>query len=535
MNFFDYIKNDAFFKPLTLKYRRVYYDCIQILITRMKELPVLYEADARDSITLYLRNMEVSGTDREGTGMTEASEAFSANTEYPHEAREASGIDQGSLFFEETGQGQIYLEASGSNASDSDNRSPYRISPDQEDLRNQEENTVELQAGGILALFRECGWILPREIGRNGEYVVNISSDCRKCMDFLRKLTEKTTDGMMSNRIFSMYEIMKSAFEEDSVRRERPYTNILIPLMENAYELKNELSDLKDSISGIMKAVVAFQDINSFGQYIMKDHMLDRFFSEYFFVKNNGLIPAQLSLIKDKLRLLRQGEVCERILRECAEKLQLEREEAQERIEAYFSELQYFLAVEYEENMELIDNRINNYYNLANTRIMLMAGNGVKLEAEISDFLNAVAGLTEEEQRQAMERTADCTRIIHQQYVGSKSFEKKQRIRREGENIGFAAEDLSEEEKRLRTESLFQAAKNRYSVERVTAFLDTQLGSRDRLSLGEQEIRTKEEALMYAAAMLYANHGEFPYEIRWTEEILQTKVADMSHMTVRKR
>lgn len=48
-------------------------------------------------------------------------------------------------------------------------------------------------------------------------------------MDFLRKMTEKSGEGMMSNRIFSMYEIIKSAFEEDSVRRERPYTNILVP------------------------------------------------------------------------------------------------------------------------------------------------------------------------------------------------------------------------------------------------------------------------------------------------------------------
>ena len=124
-------------------------------------------------------------------------------------------------------------------------------------------------------------------------------------MDFLRKMTEKSGEGMMSNRIFSMYEIIKSAFEEDSVRRERPYTNILVPLIDNETELKNELADLKDSISGIMKAVIVFQDINSFGQFIMKDEMLDHFFSEYFFVKNNGLIPAQISFIKAKLRIMK--------------------------------------------------------------------------------------------------------------------------------------------------------------------------------------------------------------------------------------
>lgn len=64
---------------------------------------------------------------------------------------------------------------------------------------------------------------------------------------------------------------------------ERPYANILVPLVDNETELKNELADLKDSIASIMKAVIAFQDINGFGQFIMKDEMLDHFFSEYFF------------------------------------------------------------------------------------------------------------------------------------------------------------------------------------------------------------------------------------------------------------
>ena len=56
MNFFEYVKNDSFFKPLTLKYKRIYYDCIQVLIDKTKELPVLYESDAKDSLTAYLKN-----------------------------------------------------------------------------------------------------------------------------------------------------------------------------------------------------------------------------------------------------------------------------------------------------------------------------------------------------------------------------------------------------------------------------------------------------------------------------------------------
>lgn len=464
MNFFDYIRNESFFRPLNLKYRRVYYDCIQILIDKAKELPVLYESDAKDSLTLYLRN---AGIKEEG-----------------EDADEGGG---------------------------------------------------ELRPPEILALFRECGWLMPREIGRSGEYVVNLSTDCRRIMDFLRKISERKGEGMMSNRIFSMYEIMKSAFDEDSLRKERPYTNILVPLLDNETELKNELTDLKDSISNIMKAVVVFQDMNSFGQYIMKDEMLDRFFHEYFFIKNNGLIPAQISFIKNRLRMLRQGEIFERMIAECAGRFQMSMEEAEEKIEHCFAELQYFLSVEYEENMELIDTRINNYYNLANTRIMLMAGNGIRLEAVLNDFLNAMPELGEEKQDEAMERLSGCTRIINQKYVGYRSFEKKKRLKNEGENIGLSSEELSEEEKLAQTEELFRKAPNRYSVEKVSGFMDVQMEGQEKISIKEKPVRTKEEALMYTAAMLYAGNGEFPYQVQITDEEVEKEVADMSNVVISRK
>mgnify|MGYP001860952187 FL=1 len=464
MNFFDYIRNESFFRPLNLKYRRVYYDCIQILIDKAKELPVLYESDAKDSLTLYLRN---AGIKEEG-----------------EDADEGGG---------------------------------------------------ELRPPEILALFRECGWLMPREIGRSGEYVVNLSTDCRRIMDFLRKISERKGEGMMSNRIFSMYEIMKSAFDEDSLRKERPYTNILVPLLDNETELKNELTDLKDSISNIMKAVVVFQDMNSFGQYIMKDEMLDRFFHEYFFIKNNGLIPAQISFIKNRLRMLRQGEIFERMIAECAGRFQMSMEEAEEKIEHYFAELQYFLSVEYEENMELIDTRINNYYNLANTRIMLMAGNGIRLEAVLNDFLNAMPELGEEKQDEAMERLSGCTRIINQKYVGYRSFEKKKRLKNEGENIGLSSEELSEEEKLAQTEELFRKVPNRYSVEKVSGFMDVQMEGQEKISIKEKPVRTKEEALMYTAAMLYAGNGEFPYQVQITDEEVEKEVADMSNIVISRK
>ena len=191
--------------------------------------------------------------------------------------------------------------------------------------------------------------------------------------------------------------------------------------------------------------------------------------------------------------------------------------------------------VEYEENMELIDTRINNYYNLANTRIMLMAGNGIRLEAVLNDFLNAVSGLGEAEQDEAMERLCECTRIINQKYVGYRSFEKKKRLKNEGENIGLSNEELSEEEKLAQTEELFRKAPNRYSVEKVSGFMDIQMDGREKISIKEKQVRTKEEALMYTAAMLYAGNREFPYQIQITDEEVAKEIADMSNVVISRK
>lgn len=233
--------------------------------------------------------------------------------------------------------------------------------------------------------------------------------------------------------------------------------------------------------------------------------------------------------------MLKQEEIYDRMILECAGRLQISMEEAEERIERYFAELQYFLSVEYEENMELIDARINNYYNLANTRIMLMASNGVRLEAVLNDFLNAVSKLDESEQDKAMDQIAECTRVVSQKYVGYRSFEKKKRLRNEGENIGLSCAELSEDERNAQTEELFRKAPNRYSVERVSGFMDVQMEGQEKISIKEKQVRTKEEALMYTAAMLYARNEEFPYEIRISDEEVRTEIADMSNVFISRK
>ena len=87
----------------------------------------------------------------------------------------------------------------------------------------------------------------------------------------------------------------------------------------------------------------------------------------------------------------------------------------------------------------------------------------------------------------------------------------------------------------MQTEKLFHSSPNRYSVDRVSNFLDVQLGSEDEMNMKEKSIQTKEEILMYAAAMLYAKNEEFPYDIQLSEEIVKTEIAEITNMTVIKK
>ncbi len=176
-------------------------ECISLLIEKSKEIPVLYETDARSCLILYLQNCRYS-IETENIG-------------------------------EEVSSG-----------------------------RSPQEN-----ASSILRYFRMCGWITPQEIGRSGDNIASVSAYCRRLIDAIHKIFDTDVNSAITNHIFSIYEILKAALARDSARAIRPYSNILVPLIENECDLKNELLVLKDSIREIMRTVIKIDSANSFGQF----------------------------------------------------------------------------------------------------------------------------------------------------------------------------------------------------------------------------------------------------------------------------
>lgn len=189
MSFFQSV-SERFFNPFTGKNREIYFACITELIEISKEIPVLYEADAKNCLTIYLRNCQYA------------------------------------IETEQIGEKEDIITNS----------------------RSPQEN-----AAAILRYFRNCGWITPKEVGRNGDNIASVSAYCRKLVDAVHKIFDMDTNSAITNHIFSMYEILNSAFAKDSGRAARPYSSILVPLIEHECDLKNELLILKDRQDHVLR------------------------------------------------------------------------------------------------------------------------------------------------------------------------------------------------------------------------------------------------------------------------------------------
>ena len=468
MSYFDSV-SEKFFNPFCCKNREVYFECISLLIEKSKEIPVLYETDARQCIIIYLQNcIYVIETEDIGDEVSSA--------------------------------------------------------------RRPQEN-----ASAILRYFRACGWITPKEIGRSGDNIASVSAYCRKVIDAIHRIFDQDVNSAITNHIFSIYEILKTSLGKDSVRAIRPYSNILIPLVENECDLKNELLILKDSIREIMHAVMRMPDVNSFGQFLIKDELLTRFFNDYFFIKKSGLIPSYIAEIERMLRRLRNSDLYGRMIQEYIKLKSADEIQAKELIDRQFGELESFINLEYEQEMSYIDKKINTYYNLYSTRMMMVLSNGTNLEHVLNRMLMLLKETDEEDRREILQSLAQTHRLQSIGFISRKSFERRKKPNPNMTNVGLATDELSDEERQRLTEELLSETPDKYCLDNVKEYLDQLPFLKEELHLDECSIRTREDAMMMAASMIYSGTAGFPYEVEFEEGMIETAAASISNMNIKRK
>lgn len=461
--------NEKFFNPFCCRNRALYFECISQLIEKSKEISVLYETDARNTLILYLQNC-----------------TYSIETE------------------------NIGEEITGG-------------------------KTPQENASTILRYFRTCGWITPQEIGRSGDNIASVSAYCRKLIDAIQKIFGGDANGAITNHIFSMYEILKFSFSKDSARSIRPYQNILVPLVENECDLKNEILILKDSIREIMRAVMKMADANSFGQFLMKDELLNRFFNDYFFIKKSGLIPSYISEIDRMMRKLRHSELYGRMLQEYRTIENADEIQAKEKIDRLFNELDSFINLEYQQEMSYIDRKINNYYNLYSTRMMMVLSENTNLEHELNRILLFLKNLNEENREEAVLRLSETYRLMSMGYIGRKSFEHRKKRNPNQKNAGLVSDELSQEEKQRLTDELLTETPDRYNMDNVEKHFDEIMKDRDQITVEECGVHTRDDATMIAASMIYSGTAGFPYEVEFRDGMVETEAARISNINIKRK
>ena len=340
----------------------------------------------------------------------------------------------------------------------------------------------------------------------------------------------KDLNGAITNHIFSIYEILKSAFEKDSIRAVRPYTNIFIPLVENESDLKDELLTLRDSIRKIMEVVLKIEAANEFGQYLIKDEFLNKFFKDYFFIKKSGMIPAYIANITKMLAELRTSKLYQRIIDEYTNLVAIDRVQAKIKIDEQFDALNDFINTEYEIEINYIDHKINRYYNLYSTRMMMVLSNNINLEYELNNLLLMLKSLENEEREKALLKIAETYRLLSIKYIGRKSFERRKKINPHKRKTGLNTQDISADEKKILTDELLVEMPDKYSLKNVKSYFSDIFVDKNYLKTSDFKINSKQDAIMLAAGVIYAGSEDFPYKIEFEKGFIETEVANISKM-----
>ncbi len=466
MSIFQTLGNDKFFNPFCCRNRELYLNCITLLIEKSKELPVLYELDAKSCIILELQN-----------------QMFSIETE--------------------------------------------DIGEEISNTRSAAEN-----ASAILRYFRECGWITSREVGRSGDNIAAVTSACRKLIESLHRLFDSERNGAITNHIFAIYGILKDALGEDRGRTIRPYSNLLVPLVEQECDLKNELFELRDSIRDIMRVVIRISDANSFGQFLVKDQVLEKFFNDYFFIKRSGLIPGYIAGIDRMLLQIRHSELYDRMVEEYQELKQISRLEAQEVIDRQFGELDSFINIEYEKEMIYIDRKINTYYNLYSTRMLMVLSGSTNLQHELNRLLLSLKDMEPEEREALLARLSESFRVQSISYIGKKSLERRKKNQIPEPMPELSAEELSEEEKKALTDELLKEAPDRYSLSTAADYYQKLSFPGGRLRTEDFPLATRDDAMMLAAGVIYSGTEGFPYCVEIEDGLVETEIATLSKLSI---
>jgi hypothetical protein len=395
-----------------------------------------------------------------------------------------------------------------------------------------EEEAMGSTPNDILKYFEECGWIR-REQSRNGlEYYVRITSECRILMDGLMSVRRGADNS--KGHIFAMYEIVRAASDDTfGYRRLEPYKQILEPLEMHKNALKNELIDLRDNILALIKKLLDTNELSHMGHLLSKEEMIKDFFNNYFRLKNDGNVLAFIPVIINYCRKLEYED--DALIEKMVYDAPREDHVNQETIRLRLSSIISFLDYSYEDNMNIIENRIDEYYVLANQRIRMRLTYHDSLHPAIERFFQIINNHPDLMEESVENINKKCINIVNQSFIARQSFDlKKKRDMHKGRVMPIKPIVIDEDTIKKEQELLSRSINRAYSKHNVAKYMDG-WHIKEKVHINKDMIKNKKDVLTLIAALMYVNNEDFPYEINITDQRLVTDFCEMPDMIIRRR
>lgn len=292
---------------------------------------------------------------------------------------------------------------------------------------------------------------------------------------------------------------------------------------------------LKDNIRSIMQMVIKITETNELGQFLIKDEIMKSFFNDYFFIKKDGLIPGYISEIEKMLRQITNTKVYENMVKEYQDLYVKDETAAREVIDSQLSELQSFISCDYVKEMDYIDKKTNNYYNLYSTRIYMVLSNNINMQTYLNDLLIAMKGFEPAIKKKFINSISGCFGLQSYKYIGRKSIERRKKHKPNTKSVAIVTSSLSDEERARLAKELLHEHPDSYSIKQVTSYFDNLFADKESIIPDETIIKTREDVMMAAAGIVYSGTDSFPYEIEFLDGTIETEVAKISNIRIKKK
>ena len=208
---------------------------------------------------------------------------------------------------------------------------------------------------------------------------------------------------------------------------------------------------------------------------------------------------------------------------------------AREVVDGQLAEIKSFISYDYIKEMDYIDKKINNYYSLYSTRILMVLSNNVNMQTYLNDLLMTIKDFEPDKKREIIESIAKCFSLRSYKYVGRKSIERRKKRKPNTKTGAIITGSLSDEEKARLTRELLYEYPDRYGVKQATSYFESVLEDKESIVPDKTTIKTREDAMMIAASIIYSGSLEFPYEVEFLEGTIETEVATISNIRIKRK